>query len=92
MVFQPECMASIVSFLQEALPAYIPVTKVTNNQAVIDLYSKIQRNILVLLCRIVTCKESEVFQTICHVWLQIIFRLKIYQKVYVNSLNFSLAD
>lgn len=60
LVFEPEYIASIVSFLQEAVPAYIPITSLTTNQQIIDLYTNVANNILTVLCRMVTNKESEV--------------------------------
>lgn len=53
-------MATIVSFLQEAVPAYVSISSLTNNDEIIELYSKIARNVLTVLCRTVTNKESEV--------------------------------
>lgn len=60
LVFEPDYMATIVSFLQEAVPAYVSITSLTTNEEIIELYSKIARNVLTVLCRTVTNKESEV--------------------------------
>lgn len=59
LVFEPDYMATIVSFLQEAVPAYVSISSLTNNDEIIELYSKIARNVLTVLCRAVTNKESE---------------------------------
>lgn len=59
LVFEPDYIATIVSFLQEAVPAYIPITSVTTNQQIIDLYTNIANNTLTVLCRMITNKESE---------------------------------
>lgn len=59
LVFEPDYMATIVSFLQEAVPAYVSITSLTANEEIIELYSKIARNVLTVLCRTVTNKESE---------------------------------
>lgn len=59
-VFEPDYIATIVSFLQEAVPAYIPINSLTSNEQVIDLYTKLANNVLTVLCRMVTNKESEV--------------------------------
>lgn len=53
-------MAAVVSFLQEALPVYMPIQKYTDQPDAIDLYKQIQRNVLVVVCRLVTNKESDV--------------------------------
>lgn len=53
-------MAAVVSFLQEALPVYLPIQKYTDHPDAIDLYKQIQRNVLVVVCRLVTNKESDV--------------------------------
>lgn len=53
-------MASLVSFLQEAVPAYIPISSLTANEQIIELYSQVAKNVLTILCRAVTNKESEV--------------------------------
>lgn len=68
LVFESGYIATIVSFLQEALPAYIPITSLTTNEQVIDLYTKIASNVLTVLCRMVTNKESEV--SIQHSFIQ----------------------
>ncbi|XP_055298507.1 activating signal cointegrator 1 complex subunit 2 isoform X2 [Sitodiplosis mosellana] len=59
LVFEPDYIATIVSFLQEAVPAYIPITSLTTNQQIIDLYTNIANNTLIVLCRMITNKESE---------------------------------
>ncbi|XP_031628926.1 activating signal cointegrator 1 complex subunit 2 [Contarinia nasturtii] len=59
LVFEPDYIATIVSFLQEAVPAYVPITSLTSNQQIIDLYAKMANNVLTILCRMITNKESE---------------------------------
>lgn len=71
-------MATIVSFLQEAVPAYVPLTSLTTNEEILDLYSKIARNVLTLLCRMVTNKESEV--NIFNTYLMVLINTKINEK------------
>lgn len=63
-MYEPDYIATIVSFLQEAVPAYIPITTLTTNQQIIDLYEKIANNTLTILCRMITNKESEVSRII----------------------------
>lgn len=58
----PACISSIVSFLQEGVPAYIPLKSFIKDERVIQLYSTIMKNVLTILCRMVTNKESEVNQ------------------------------
>lgn len=60
LVFEPEYIATIISFLQEAVPAYVSITTITTNEEIVELYTKIANNVLKILCRTVTNKESEV--------------------------------
>lgn len=52
---------NLLFFLQESTPFYLSVAKLTNqNDAAIKLYEKISRNVLAIVCRLITNKESEV--------------------------------
>lgn len=62
MLFDPACMSSIVSFLQEATPCYIPIQSLTDDHRITSLYSSILKNVLAVICRMITNKESEVMQ------------------------------
>lgn len=59
MVFDVECISTIVSFLQEGTPAYMPIHTITQDQHVITTYAQILQNVLAILARLVTSKESE---------------------------------
>lgn len=59
LVYEPDYIATIVSFLQEAVPAYIPIASLTSDERVIELYSTIASNVITVLCRMVTNKETE---------------------------------
>lgn len=84
LVFEPDYMATIVSFLQEAVPAYVSITSLTTNEEIIELYSKIARNVLTVLCRTVTNKESEVSIYPC--------TTKMYQKIITSYDIISIAN
>lgn len=60
MVHEPACIVSVTSFLQEATPYYTPVSSLTSNKNVLQLYKDILTLTLSLLYRLLTEKESEV--------------------------------
>ncbi|KAM3959656.1 activating signal cointegrator 1 complex subunit 2 [Aphomia sociella] len=55
-LYHPQCMDSLVSFLQEACPPYLPLH---DSQEVQKLYEEIRRLVLVVFSRLVTNKESK---------------------------------
>lgn len=59
LLYERQCMESIISFLQEAIPYYIPLITVTRDEQILEVYGKILRNVLTIICRIITNKESE---------------------------------
>lgn len=60
LIYDSTVIESILSFLQEATPAYIPIISLTSDIDVIKLYSTILENVLLIVCRLITNKESEV--------------------------------
>lgn len=52
-------MESIIGFLQEAIPFYIPFKSITNNLKIITIYGEILQNVLRIICRLITNKESD---------------------------------
>lgn len=59
MVYDPGCITSVISFLQEAIPFYMPVKTLTKNEKIINLYSNVLKNVLCVICRLITPKESD---------------------------------
>ncbi|XP_026756130.2 activating signal cointegrator 1 complex subunit 2 [Galleria mellonella] len=55
-LYHPQCMDSLVSFLQEANPPYIPMH---DNREVQKLYEDVRRLVLIVFSRLVTNKESK---------------------------------
>ncbi|XP_063365773.1 activating signal cointegrator 1 complex subunit 2 [Cydia amplana] len=55
-LYHPQCMDSLVSFLQEASPPYMPPHETRDVQ---KLYAEIRRLILVVFSRLITNKESK---------------------------------
>ncbi|XP_026741943.1 activating signal cointegrator 1 complex subunit 2 isoform X1 [Trichoplusia ni] len=55
-LYHPHCMDSLVSFLQEANPPYLPPHECKDVQ---KLYEDIRRTVLVVFSRLVTNKESK---------------------------------
>ncbi|XP_063537394.1 activating signal cointegrator 1 complex subunit 2 [Cydia strobilella] len=55
-LYHPQCMDSLVSFLQEASPPYMPPHESRDVQ---KLYGEIRRLILVVFSRLITNKESK---------------------------------
>lgn len=60
MVYEPACIVSVTSFLQEATPYYTPISSLTSNEEVLLMYKDILTLTLSLLYRLLTEKESEV--------------------------------
>lgn len=60
MVYEPACIASITSFLQEATPYYTPIGSLTSNEEISSQYKEILTLVITVLYRILTEKESEV--------------------------------
>lgn len=60
MVYEPACVASLISFLQDATPYYVPVSSLTSNKAILVMYKDILTLTLSLLYRLLTERESEV--------------------------------
>lgn len=51
----------LLFFLQESTPFYLPIRKVAaGKDGVAEMYEIICRNVLVIVCRLITSKESEV--------------------------------
>lgn len=47
-------------FLQESTPFYMSIRAIADdNDAIVELYEKVCRNVLVIVCRLITNKESE---------------------------------
>ncbi|CAG4994667.1 unnamed protein product [Parnassius apollo] len=55
-LYHPNCMDSLISFLQEASPPYMPPHESKNVQ---KLYEEIRRLILIIFSRLITNKESK---------------------------------
>ncbi|CAH2238345.1 activating signal cointegrator 1 complex subunit 2 [Pararge aegeria] len=55
-LYHPQCMDSLISFIQEASPPYIPPHE---SKEVQKLYDEIRRLVLVVFSRLVTNKESK---------------------------------
>ncbi|KAJ6639104.1 putative cytochrome P450 6d4, partial [Pseudolycoriella hygida] len=58
-LYEPACIVSITSFLQDANPYYLPVSSLTSNKNVLQGYKDILTLTLSLLYRLLTVKESE---------------------------------
>lgn len=55
-----EFLNPLLHFLQESTPFYIPLKELFNdNDAVVKLYEKICKNALVIVCRLITNRESD---------------------------------
>jgi activating signal cointegrator complex subunit 2 len=51
----------LLYFLQEATPFYIPLKKIAeDNEALVESYEKICSNALIIVCRLITNRESDV--------------------------------
>lgn len=59
-LFHPNCMDTLISFLQEASPPYEPPHKINE---VNIIYEEIRRLVLVIFSRLITNKESEVIMS-----------------------------
>lgn len=59
-MFDKEFLNPFLYFLQESTPFYIPLKQITGeNDEVAELYEKVSRNVLVIICRLITNRESE---------------------------------
>jgi activating signal cointegrator complex subunit 2 len=59
-LFDKEFLNPLLYFLQEATPFYIPLRQIAeDNEAVVQLYEKLCRNALVIVCRLITNRESD---------------------------------
>jgi activating signal cointegrator complex subunit 2 len=59
-MYDKEFLNPLLFFLQESTPFYIPLRKVTDdNEAVVELYEKVCRNALLIVCRLITNRESD---------------------------------
>lgn len=59
-LFEKEFLNPLLYFLQEATPFYIPLRKLAeDNEAVVELYEKVCRNALIIVCRLITNRESD---------------------------------
>lgn len=78
-IYDNETIETIISFLQETTPSYIPLRSLTSDTKVIELYSSILKNILTVICRIITNKEND-FE-----WLEKSFLADILYSKYIIS-------
>lgn len=60
MQFDTEFLNPLLHFLQESTPFYIPIRRVAeDNDAVVALYESICQNVLMIVCRLITNRESD---------------------------------
>lgn len=59
-IFDRHAIQAVLSFLQEATPCYTPISAVTSNESVLTLYGSVLKNVVTIVCRLVTAKESDV--------------------------------
>lgn len=60
MLFDTEFLNPMLHFLQESTPFYIPIRRVAeDNDAVVALYESICQNVLMIVCRLITNRESD---------------------------------
>jgi hypothetical protein len=60
MVYDKTSINSIVCFLQDSLPFYLPICQVTDDQGIVNVYQEIAGNVMKIVCRLITNKENEV--------------------------------
>ena len=61
MLYDKEFLDPLLFFLQESTPFYLPIKKIAAGaDGVAEMYEMICRNVLVIVCRLITNKESEV--------------------------------
>lgn len=60
LIYDPNAIQSVLSYLQEATPCYTPISAVTSNESVLKLYGSVLKNVVTIVCRLVTNKESDV--------------------------------
>uniref|UniRef100_A0A336KQ35 CSON012834 protein n=1 Tax=Culicoides sonorensis TaxID=179676 RepID=A0A336KQ35_CULSO len=58
-IFDSTVISAILSFLQEATPCYSPITALTSKESVLKLYGAVLKNVVTVICRLVTVKESD---------------------------------
>lgn len=60
MLNDKEFLNPLLHFLQESTPFYIPLRDILyDNEPIVELYDKICRNALVIICRLITNRESD---------------------------------
>lgn len=59
MVYDPGCIASVISFLQDATPFFTPISTLTSNARISNLYKQCLDSVLKVIFRLVTQKETE---------------------------------
>lgn len=60
MIYDKEFLNPLLHFLQESTPFYIPLRDIFyDNEPLVELYEKICRNALVIICRLITNRESD---------------------------------
>lgn len=60
MIHDKDFLNPMLYFLQESTPFYIPIrTVLEDNENAIDLYERVCRNALIVICRLITNRESE---------------------------------
>ena len=60
MVYDPGCISTVLSFLQEATPHFMPICALTQDDQIITLYQECLNNSFKILYRLVLLRESEV--------------------------------
>lgn len=59
-LFDVEFLNPLLYFLQESTPFYMPIRKIADdNEAVVALYESICQNVLMIVCRLITNRESD---------------------------------
>ncbi|XP_070491791.1 activating signal cointegrator 1 complex subunit 2 [Chironomus tepperi] len=59
-IYDKEFLNPLLYFLQESTPFYIPLRDIFyDNEPLVELYEKICRNALVIICRLITNRESD---------------------------------
>lgn len=59
MVYEKSALAAIVSFLQRANPFYLDISQQPEYRVVAQLYEEILNNVIRVVCRLVTPKETD---------------------------------
>lgn len=58
-IYDMGTIETVLSFLQESTPSYFSLTSMKSDTNIIELYSKILKNVLTVICRLVTNKEND---------------------------------